>query len=50
MELIGITGIIISLWMMHRETFKKMKDFHERLCSLEEKYIKMTHRYMENKK
>lgn len=29
---------------------KEMKDFHGRLCSLEEKYIQMMERFLENKK
>lgn len=36
-------------WITHRETSKEMKDFHGRLCALEEKYIQMMERSMEKR-
>jgi len=48
--LIGFAGIIISLWVFHKENSKEMKDFHGRLCTLEEKYIQMMERYLERRK
>ena len=46
-----------SLWYMHRENLgiwreshKEMKDFHGRLCALEEKYIQMMQRILEGRK
>jgi hypothetical protein len=55
--MIPIAGMI---WLMHRENVKmyldatksnalEMKDFHGRLCVLEEKYIQMMQRYWESK-
>jgi len=48
--------ILSLIWSTHRETNKQireidreMKDFHGRLCSLEEKYIQMMQRIMEER-
>jgi hypothetical protein len=57
----AIAGSTIgACWVMHRESVKmhqelskemgrEMKDFHGRLCSLEEKYIQMMQRILERK-
>lgn len=38
-QVLTIAGSVIgATWLMHRETFREMKDFHGRLCTLEEKY------------
>lgn len=34
---------------MHQETSKEMKDFHGRLCTLEEKYIQIMERFLDRK-
>lgn len=45
-----------ACWYMHRESLslnrenaKEMKEFHGRLCTLEEKYIQMMERFLEKK-
>jgi DNA-binding ferritin-like protein (Dps family) len=43
--LFPIAGMI---WVMHRENSKEMKDFHGRLCKLEEKYIQVMQNYWKN--
>lgn len=50
---IGIP-ILISLWIMHRQSSTEMKsfqtemkDFHGRLCTLEERYLQMMQRIFE---
>ncbi len=35
----GNLGIIITLILNHRHTTAEMKDFHGRLCRLEERYV-----------
>lgn len=35
---------------IQRETHKEMKDFHGRLCTLEERYIQMMERFMKERK
>lgn len=47
---LGFCGIIISLWIFHRDNSKEMKEFHGRLCTLEEKYIQMMERYLEKRR
>lgn len=53
--------LAVGLYAMHRDTqktitefkgeiMKEMKDFHGRLCTLEEKYIQMMERFMQEKK
>ena len=58
LQVLTIAGSTLGacLWM-HRDTAKsimvihtEMKDFHGRLCTLEERYIQMMQRYLENKK
>ena len=56
MEWYQLFMIIIAMYAMHRENTKnlvgmkdEMKDFHGRLCALEEKYIQMMQRIMEKK-
>lgn len=49
-QVLFIVGSVGSIaWLMHRESSKEMKDFHGRLCSLEQKYINMMERFMEKK-
>lgn len=48
LTIIGSVGGIV--WAMHRQTYNEMKDFHGRLCRLEEKYQQMMQRYLEDKK
>ena len=43
-------------WMMHRENIrmhqsyaKEMKDFHGRMCTIEERYVQMMQRILEKK-
>jgi hypothetical protein len=56
-QVLAIAGSTIgACWFMHRENvkmqmdnLKEIKDFHGRLCTLEEKYIQMMQRIWENK-
>jgi len=48
--ILGFLAIIVSLWIFHKDNVKEMKDFHGRLCSLEEKYIQMMERFLNEKK
>lgn len=49
-QVLTIAGSVIgACWLMHRESFKEMKDFHGRLCTLEEKYHQMMERILEEK-
>jgi len=56
-QVLTIAGSTIgACWFMHRESLgwwkesqKEMKDFHGRLCTLEEKYIQMMERFMEKR-
>lgn len=51
LQVLTIAGSTIgAVWLVHRETTKEMKDFHGRLCRLEEKYIQMMERFMEDRK
>lgn len=55
--ILAIPGATIgACWFMHREntkmyqeSAKEMKDFHGRLCTLEERYIQVMQRIWENK-
>lgn len=50
LQVLTIAGSTIgACWWMHRETFKEMKDFHGRLCTLEERYLQMMQRILERK-
>jgi len=50
LQVLTIAGATVgSLWYIHKETYKEMKDFHGRLCTLEEKYIQMMERFMMGK-
>ena len=42
--------LAIGIYAMHRENYKETKDFHGRLCTLEEKYIQMMERVLKGKK
>lgn len=43
---ISFVGVV---WAMHRENAKETKEFHGRLCALEEKYVQMMQRVLERK-
>ena len=46
LQVLTIAGSTIgACWFMHRESYKEMRDFHGRLCRLEEKYIQMMQKY-----
>lgn len=57
LEVFIIAGITIcACWAMHRENSKmhldaakEMKEFHGRLCALEERYLQMMQRYLEDR-
>jgi hypothetical protein len=61
LQVFTIAGSTIgACWFMHRESLgwwkstnekfeKETKDFHGRLCRLEEKYIQMMERFMKKK-
>lgn len=57
LQVLAIAGSTVgACWFMHRENIKmqqdvtkEMKDFHGRLCALEEKYIQVMQRYWEGK-
>ena len=50
LQVLTIAGSTIgACWFMHRETSKEMKDFHGRLCTLEERYFQMMQRILEKK-
>ena len=50
LQVLTIAGSTIgACWFMHRETSKEMKDFHGRLCALEERYLQMMQRILEKK-
>jgi hypothetical protein len=40
--------IALMIWAMHRENSKETKEFHGRLCRLEEKYIQIMQNYWKN--
>lgn len=50
LQVLVIAGSTIgSCWMMHRESTKEMKDFHGRLCTLEERYLQLMQKMWESK-
>lgn len=61
-QVLAIAGSTIgACWIMHRENIRmhqetsreignEMKDFHGRLCTLEERFFQMMQRYLETKK
>ena len=57
LQVLTIAGSTIGVaWLMHRENLglwrtshDEMKDFHGRLCTLEEKYRQMMERYLEER-
>ena len=50
LQVLTIAGSTIgACWMMHRESVKEMRDFHGRLCTLEERYLQMMQRILEKK-
>lgn len=57
MDWFAVVGILLSVWafliMMYisnKESAKEMRDFHGRLCALEEKYIQMMREVLEKRK
>jgi len=56
-QVMAIAGSTIgACFYMHRETMKvqnenakEMKDFHGRLCTIEERYVQMMQRFLESK-
>jgi hypothetical protein len=58
LQVLTIAGSTIgACWWMHREhradmktISEEMKDFHGRLCTLEERYMQMMQRILEEKK
>lgn len=56
-QVLTIAGSTIgACWLMHREntglhisSAKEMKDFHSRLCTLEERYLQLMQRFLEKK-
>lgn len=51
LQVMTIAGATVgSLWWMHKQTFNEMKDFHGRLCTLEERYIQLMQRVLEGQK
>ena len=50
-QVLTIAGSTVgAVWFMHRESYKEMKDFHGRLCRLEEKYIQMMEKVLDKEK
>lgn len=57
LQVATIAGSTIgACWFMHRENIKlhlenaeEMKDFHGRLCTLEERYLQMIQRILEKR-
>lgn len=51
LQVLVIAGSTVgTAWLMHRENSKEMRDFHGRLCTLEERYFQMMQRVLEGKK
>jgi hypothetical protein len=51
LQVLTIAGSTIgACWLMHRESYREMKDFHGRLCVLEERYQQMMQRILEKHK
>lgn len=52
-QLITVIGFNLGIYLHSQrqigEFNKEVKDFHGRLCSLEEKYIQMMQRFLEKK-
>ncbi len=50
LQVLTIAGsTICASWLMHRENAKETKDFHGRICTLEERYLQLMQRYFENR-
>jgi len=45
-----VLPILITLRAISKESHKEMKDFHGRLCTLEQKYIDMMERILTERK
>lgn len=56
-QVLAIAGSTIgACWYMHRETtiemknfYEQMRDFHGRLCTLEERHLQLMQRFLEEK-
>jgi hypothetical protein len=57
LQVLTIAGSTVgACWLMHRENkqmsndfAKETKDFHGRLCTLEERYLQMMQKHLEGK-
>lgn len=50
LQVLTIAGSTIgTCWFLHRESTKEMKDFHGRLCTLEERYLQIMQKMLEKK-
>ena len=47
--IISVAAATFTAWSMHRTTTTELKDFHGRLCTLEEKYMQMMQKYWEGR-
>ena len=47
--ILTLFGLMITIKSAQRENAKEMKDFHGRLCTLEERYLQMMQRYLDEK-
>lgn len=46
----SLIGLIFTMYFMQKESARETKDFHGRLCALEERYIQMMERIIQKKK
>ena len=37
----AFSASIAAIWIMHRDSYKELKDFQRRLCRIEEKYLQL---------
>jgi hypothetical protein len=50
-QVLTIAGSTIgACWLMHRENAKETKDFHGRMCTLEERYFQLMQKMLQDKK
>ena len=50
-QVLTIAGSTVgALWFMHHQSYKEMKDFHGRLCTLEERYLQLMQKSIEEQK
>jgi len=52
--IVALFGLALTMigttWAMHRQSYNEMKDFHGRLCTLEERYLLLMQRVLEKEK